>query len=739
MRFDQAAQEKAMAAERDVGFIRGAVVGFNVLIFWTLLDHTHAILWMAATISVVASAYTLFVVLARPYRRYPILSSSLFTTLSDGALIVFWIWATGGYYSPFYVIWYISLAAVAYRFNSRISLIACVAYSAAYLSLLAAIGHLFIGLPEVLTRTAYILMVGGLGALIARETSHQTRAKVGLRQLAAEETPVVGELQLDRALQRVVHTALRMVDADRGAVFLRKDDDELSCPYASGLSTAYLQARRQAFKDLPGYEVFADLPFVQVADAQTDPRLERLQTTIRREGFRTYAVFPLRMAGQTIGALALYRDRVRPFSDLEVELAQTLAAQGVIAIQNSRLLEELQAKEERFRAVAETANDGILSVAENGTIVYCNPAGATILGGQPEKITGRRIIEFMAPPESAARAFWREGNGEGIGLQELDARRMDNTPFLAEVSFAAAPAAGETVYTGIFRDATARRRLEEERAQNIERAHELERLRELNQFKTQFINTAAHELGTPLTPIRLQIQILRDEQKRNTPAEQRRGSLDILERNVERLITLVEDILEGARLQANRLGVQMEAMDVNRIVLESVESFHELAVSQGVRLETKLSPNLHVEADAKRITQVLFNLIDNAIKFTPSGGSVHVETRRTEDMVLVAVRDTGAGIRPELVSRLFQPFSQVHDVMQRTRSGTGLGLYICKGIVELHGGRIWVESPGPGLGSTFSFALPRHRAADVSLSHGATAMDEAARAEEIRRRSQDLV
>lgn len=245
-----------------------------------------------------------------------------------------------------------------------------------------------------------------------------------------------------------------------------------------------------------------------------------------------------------------------------------------------------------------------------------------------------------------------------------------------------------------------------------ERQAALERLRELERFKTQFINTAAHELNSPLTPVKLQLHLLRTEHAAGLTQKQK-SSLDIMERNVDRLIALVSDVLEAARLQANRLVVKKEPIDLHQVVSEAVESTQQQARSVGVDLVLESRPGFRAEADPDRITQVIHNLIGNALKFTPRGGKVRVVTAKEGEFVIVRVTDTGIGLRPEDFLRLFQPFSQTHEWTTSKRPGSGLGLYISQGIVEQHGGRIWCDSPGPNRGSTFSFAIPLPKASSA--------------------------
>ncbi|HEX9816032.1 MAG TPA: hybrid sensor histidine kinase/response regulator [Candidatus Thermoplasmatota archaeon] len=253
-----------------------------------------------------------------------------------------------------------------------------------------------------------------------------------------------------------------------------------------------------------------------------------------------------------------------------------------------------------------------------------------------------------------------------------------------------------------------------------ERQAALERLRELERFKTQFINTAAHELNSPLTPVKLQLHLLRTEHAEGLSQKQK-GSLDIMERNVDRLIALVSDVLEAARLQANRLVVKKEPVDLHQIVSEAVESMQPQAHKVGVDLVLDSKAGFRAEADPDRIAQVVYNLIGNALKFTPRGGKVKVATAKEGEFAIVRVTDTGIGLRPEDFLRLFQPFSQTHEWTTSKRPGSGLGLYISQGIVEQHGGRIWCDSPGPNRGSTFSFAIPLPKPASAPKASAKTA------------------
>jgi len=359
---------------------------------------------------------------------------------------------------------------------------------------------------------------------------------------------------------------------------------------------------------------------------------------------------------------------------------------------------------ERARAHAElvlrSTGEGLIGVGLDGRITFANPAAEQLTGRKPQNLIGTRAGEMLRG------VAFTGGNGRGRSQAEGDVVRPDGT--LIPVEVVATPILHSDTLQGsvlAVKDISDRRRSQEEHTRTIEQASEIKRLQELDDFKTLFINTAAHELRTPLTPLKLHLHTLRGGKRGDLNVEQQR-IVSILSRNLDRLGQLIEDVLDVGRLQAGRLSIEKESILVNQLVSEVVESFQEVARKGGVSMTCRIDLNLQLEADPKRLTQVLFNLLENALKFTPEGGTVHVEADRQGTTVEIRVRDSGVGIKAEDIAKLFQPFSQVHDPMQRTRGGSGLGLYICKGLIQLHGGTIGCTSGGPGQGTMFTISLP---------------------------------
>jgi signal transduction histidine kinase len=231
-----------------------------------------------------------------------------------------------------------------------------------------------------------------------------------------------------------------------------------------------------------------------------------------------------------------------------------------------------------------------------------------------------------------------------------------------------------------------------------------DRLRELDRLKDEFVSLVSHELRTPLTSIRGYIELLMDDNE--TPdADQRQRYLEIVERNSERLLELVSDLLFLAQIEAGKLGIERGQVDLNRIVEECIETSSPVADSRGIELSSKIDRVARLEGDRARLAQVLDNLVSNGLKFTPPGGRVEVRLSAEKGAAVLEVEDSGVGIPADEQEHLFERFFRSSTATQNAIPGTGLGLTITKAIVERHGGRIAVES-AENAGTTVRVQLP---------------------------------
>lgn len=239
----------------------------------------------------------------------------------------------------------------------------------------------------------------------------------------------------------------------------------------------------------------------------------------------------------------------------------------------------------------------------------------------------------------------------------------------------------------------------------IANAQVYEKTRELDRLKSEFVAVVSHEVRTPLTSIKGSLELLSDERFFHLNDRQRE-LFGICAANVERLVTLISGILDFSKLEANRLTLDVVPTQIFGALHDVAVHLEPLATARRQTVRVQSHAGLpQVAADAYRVGQVLTNLVGNALKFSPEGTEVVIETFELPDAVQISVRDQGPGIDPRDHAKLFQRFTQLDSRSTRRVGGTGLGLVICKGIVEQHGGRIWVES-APGKGSTFAFTLP---------------------------------
>ncbi|HHV62506.1 MAG TPA: response regulator [Firmicutes bacterium] len=252
---------------------------------------------------------------------------------------------------------------------------------------------------------------------------------------------------------------------------------------------------------------------------------------------------------------------------------------------------------------------------------------------------------------------------------------------------------------------------------------------ELEKMKTNFVSVASHELRTPLTSIRAYVQLMLAGRMGQVD-EKWRGALEVVSRNVERMTNIINDILDVARVGEGRLPLNKTEIDLADVAFMAVLEMGTLAANKNINIETQIPHGVIGEWDRQRLHQVFANLLDNAIKFTPPGGKIYVRVRAEGGAVHVEVQDTGRGINPSELTRIFEPFYQAGvgggagEPDDRGARGVGLGLAICKGIIEGHGGRIWAESY-EGKGTTFHFTLPLREGdpKDINPGDGAGDLD----------------
>ena len=352
--------------------------------------------------------------------------------------------------------------------------------------------------------------------------------------------------------------------------------------------------------------------------------------------------------------------------------------------------------EARLAAIVASSDDAIVSKDLNGVIRTWNRAAERMFGYTAEEAIGKSITiiipEDRLPEEDEVLSRIRAG----LSVDHFQTVRRHKSGRLLDISLTVSPirnANGQIIGASkIARDMT--------EAQRLKAMAE-----EANRLKDEFLAVLSHELRTPLNTVVGYARMLRREDIALTP-EQRGRALDALERNADALARLVNDVLDTSRIVTGKLRLSLAPCDLSEVIADAVETILPAAQAKGIAVEKQLDPNLTIVADQDRLRQVFWNLLSNAVKFTPPGGLVSAHAHRSGQVIEAEVRDTGVGIEPEHLARVFQRFWQANTGTAREFGGLGLGLALARHLVELHGGMITATSPGPSLGSTFTVVLP---------------------------------
>lgn len=362
--------------------------------------------------------------------------------------------------------------------------------------------------------------------------------------------------------------------------------------------------------------------------------------------------------------------------------------------------------------------DAALLVTSSGTVLAANPAVATQLGLRPEVLQGRALAGFLSTPPSQLAEYLRAcSRSKQKVLGSLTVRQEDSPPTICRVEGKVVrPRTGDMEALVMLRVAPREEAVShflllnqrvEHLSREIQRRQEAEEaLREADRRKDEWIAMLAHELRGPLSPIRNGVQVL---QLRGPADPDFQRARELVIRQIEHLARIIDDLLDVTRITRGQMQLRKERLDLVRLVRTTADDFGPALQQAGLALRLQLPATpVWVEGDATRLVQVLSNLLDNACKFTEPGGQIEVrlETDTPGSEATLGVRDSGAGIPPEMTRRLFEPLSQADRSLHRSKGGLGLGLALVKGLTALHGGTVAARSEGPGRGAEFLVRLP---------------------------------
>ncbi len=413
---------------------------------------------------------------------------------------------------------------------------------------------------------------------------------------------------------------------------------------------------------------------------------------------------------------ALHDASGRLVSMLSLVLDVTERNRAVEALRESELRARAaepgtRASEERFRRRVEVSSQIVWVTGADGRAVEDSPSWRAFTGRTYEEWAGDRWLEAIHPDDRARlAAAWRHAV-ETRSPYAVEFRQIHASGAWRHMECRAVPilddAGGVREWVGMNVDIT-ERKLAEAALRDVN-----ELLRDADRRKDEFLAMLSHELRNPLAPIRNAVAIL----DRATPTgAQAARARAVIGRQVQHLARIVDDLLDVTRIARGKIELRRAPLDLVPVVQRAAEDHRPLLYERGVSLAIVLpGAPAWVDGDGTRLTQVLGNLLQNAAKFTEHGGRVTVALAVAGDEVEVRVRDTGVGIAPELLGRIFEPFVQSDQSLARSQGGLGLGLALVKGIVELHGGTVRAESAGPGQGAEIVVRLPAATSRDAPL------------------------
>jgi len=598
---------------------------------------------------------------------------------------------------------------------------------------------------------------------LAESLEQQTATSEVLRVIASSPTG------LERVLQAIIDAAARLCDAPSAALMQFRERDRRLSPRAT-VGAARTQNTRDHldFENSPGVpttptsgpgRAYVEARTIHIHDLAEAVQSEYPESRWIQDqlGQRTVVNVPMLRHGASIGVLAMHRFEVRPFTEQQIALLEMFADQAVIAIENARLFEELRDRVDELRALGEVGQalsssldlEMVLStIVGNATRLAAADGGLLyefdVAEGVFEVRAGDQVTDDLAATLRAARFRLGEGAVGQAGatrapVQVTDIEGSDvltphvrdrllaqgmssvlAVPLLREdqvlgglVMLRRTPGAFPGEVVALLQTLATQSALAIHNAR-LYAALEVQgrALETASQHKSAFLANMSHELRTGLLAT-IGFSELLLEGVYGDLAEEQAGSVrDILSAG-QHVLSLINDALDLSKVEAGRMELELGRVSLLDVFEQGRTLLKELSGRHGIVVEVAADPTLEpIEADERKVKQIIFNLLSNAVKFTPDGGHVEITAQRVDHEVHVAVRDTGVGIAAGDQERIFEEFRRV-GAGARKAEGTGLGLALTRKLVELHGGRIWVESE-LGTGSTFTLALPlRHATGTV--------------------------
>jgi len=593
---------------------------------------------------------------------------------------------------------------------------------------------------------------------LAEQFNHMAEQLSSAQQatLSALTIPIISQRsELQVVLKETIVKVMKLTGADAAAIRLTNDDNrEFVFSAYQGFSEAYIRERPSLVSEEAGArDVFQTGQALIIADLSNYQSSD--QSPLARENLHSAVLLPLKTPKKTFGIMTVANREAGQLNSKKVAIFTAIAHQISVALQNARLFQDTERNLERIGALhdivlASTSSLDLEAVLRELLQKIDRFLPYPVVTVQLlDKKTGR--LE-AAVCQNIEQSEWKDEVERDSGLESSAPEiapvvfpngqtgpQIISSTFLRRhglVSFVPLPLVAKNELLGII---TFFKKEEQEftgdeveflntlagqaamaisNAQLYERSTEQAvELEKANKLQADFSAMIVHDLRSPLSTI-INIAEMMGNGLLGDMNEDQKNWTDRIKNNATGLVRLVGDFLDVSKLESGRIELSMAPVDVTDLLRDGVENFHPLARSKNIALSFQADPLPTIEADSRRLDQVLNNLVSNALKFTGEGGSIQLHARHDRRKgIIVRVQDTGVGIAPDEIAQLFQKYQQSASGKTSEHKGTGLGLVICKMIVEAHGGKIWVKSED-GKGTTILFTLPVPQNAGAMDSHG---------------------
>jgi PAS domain S-box-containing protein len=525
-------------------------------------------------------------------------------------------------------------------------------------------------------------------------------------------TELSASLDFEQILQRTLEVINEVTGASHATCMVLQPDQKklrhvATAGYSNPLPPGGMTSKLKMNQGLVGW-IMANRKSVLIDDVLEDERWIQLPNSWYHH--RSAVGAPIIIGDQLLGVLLLYYPEVGHFSEEQLDLIQAAANQMAVAIKNAelfhltleqkeelgKLLTEQRVETSRSQSILEAIADGVLVTDVDSEITLFNHSAEKLLNLNRRDVIGHSIDHFSGLFSGAANAWldtikiWMKGSSSSTSLKSFSEQiTLDNGTVL---SVNLAPVINNKEFLGtvsVFRDIT--------------------HLIEIDRLKSEFVATVSHELRTPMTSIKGYVDILLMGVAGDLTEQQARF-LSVVQQNTGRLTVLVNDLLDLSRIEAGQINLSLQPLNLADIVNDVMEELNQLSITDNKSMHFKvdvphdLPP---ITGDPGRVQQILVNLLGNAYHYTPVNGQINLKAQKFGDDIQIDVQDNGIGISPKEQERIFERFYRGDNHMVYATSGTGLGLSIVLKLINMHHGRIWVQSSGiKGEGSTFSFTLP---------------------------------